>query len=469
MARSVRLPVLLLAGVLPACDPAGPPGPAPEDAPPKADAKAVPLTRLVFQDHAARAVKWADVSVTESGELSLGPVSGVDGFPALDAGKQKLVQMGLVDGKLLVGVRDDEDGAFASGWVLVGTGVRYTDHGDHGHWSFRKKPFVIGSRIDKEQGNPAHLYVYGDKFYLANDHKNGYTRLDPADFPRVANPHAGTRGRFLPGGGNHITLAVVGDAVGYGCWIDGGGPNKGRVDVTPLAGSAVAYSFALPTGVIHGATACEGKVFFAPADGVCWVEADREAKLKPDQVKVRHVPLGVDGDKPLRTGAFATHGKYVLCVIGKEAGSKLALLDASSADPKPVFVPLTGQAKHKPVTPAAVTVGGKAPHALVFHDHDRKEQAADRLDVIALDPNGDGDFADARVAKSLAVGPSAVDGHSGHHAVAFDADGAFAFFTNPGDGTVAALDLKKLDVVATFKVGGMPTAVVAHGGRETED
>jgi DNA-binding beta-propeller fold protein YncE len=89
--------------------------------------------------------------------------------------------------------------------------------------------------------------------------------------------------------------------------------------------------------------------------------------------------------------------------------------------------------------------------------------------VIDLDPNKDGDYSDAKILKSLEVGPSAVDGHYGHHGVAFDANGEFAFFTNPGEGTIAVFDLKKLEVVATFKVGGMPTAIVVHGGLETED
>jgi hypothetical protein len=468
----VSLAILSAAG-LPACERIEPNN----DAPPAATteptaAKLRPLARLFFQDHEARTLKWADVGIMDSGQLSLGTLNDVEGFPTLDPTKQKLVQMDRVDNKLLVGVRDDDEGEFGSGWVMLGTGVRYIDHGDHGHWSYRRKPVVLCSRIDAEQGNPAHLYVYDEKFYLANDQKNGYTRFNPAEFPRVPDPQAAAKARFLPGGGNHITLAVVEDKVGYGCWIDGGGPNKGRVDVTPIHSTGeprVAYSFSLPSGVIHGATACAGKVFFAPADGIYWTEADTEVKLKPDQVVVRHISLGQDGDRPLRTGAFATHGRFVLCVTGKAEESKLVLLDAAASDPQPIFIPLTGQENLKPLTPEIVLVGGKKPFALVFHDHDKAAEATDRLDVIDLDPNKDGDYSDAKILKSLEVGPSAVDGHYGHHGVAFDANGEFAFFTNPGEGTIAVFDLKKLEIVATFKVGGMPTAIVVHGGLETED
>lgn len=52
---------------------------------------------------------------------------------------------------------------------------------------------------------------------------------------------------------------------------NGGGPQKGIVDVTrirPAGSKEIACSFALPSGVIHGATTCAGKVFFAPADGI---------------------------------------------------------------------------------------------------------------------------------------------------------------------------------------------------------
>lgn len=435
-------------------------------------AKTVFAARLLFQDHGSATLKWADVRVSPANEYSLTPVAAVPGFPALDVAKQKLVQMKAAKGKVLVGVRDEQEGKVGSGWVMLATNVKYHDHGDHGHWTAKGPPGVLGSRIDADQGNPAHLYEYGDKFYLANDLKNGYTQFDPADWFRTVGGEAkaGTP-RFLPGGGNHITLAVANDAVGYSCWIDGGGPNAGKVDVTPLAGAAPAikYSFALPSGVIHGATACGNKVFFAPADGICWVEADTRLGRTADAVKVTHLPLGKDGEKPNRTGAFATHGKHVLCVTGKEATAKLVLVLTTPADPKPVFVPLHGKAGNKPLTPAVVNVDKKTPTAFVFHDHDQGTEAEDVLEVIALDPDGNQDYADARLVKTIKVGPSAVSGHFGHHDIAFDADGRVAFITNPGDGTISVLDLLKLEIKATFKVGGMPTALAVHGGRDAED
>lgn len=432
-----------------------------------------PFTRLFVQDLKTASLKWADLTLDEKGAFAIAPLAAVDGFPALDPARQKLVQMKDSNGLVCVGVRDDADGAFASGWVLVHAGVGYTDHGDHGHWAFKDKPAVWDSRLDTKQGNPAHLYRYGGRFFLANDKLNGYTRIDPKKYERGKDGKLTKDApRFLVGGGNHITLAVVDDRVGYAAWIDGGGPNKGRVDVTPVTANAKsepAYSFALPTGGIHGATACAGKVFFAPAGGVCWVDADAGLKLKPEQVKVRHIDLGADGDKPRRTGAFATSGRHVVFTTGKGENSALAILDARAADPKPVFVPLAVKKGTQAVTPEVVNTAWGKDYALVFHDRVKDADARDALEVIALDPNGDGDFADAKVVKTLTIGRSAVDGHFGHHDVAFDADNQYAIFTNPGDGTISVLSLKSLDLVATLAVGRTPGAVVAVGGLETDD
>ncbi|MFO0938690.1 MAG: hypothetical protein U0798_19480 [Gemmataceae bacterium] len=438
-----------------------------DDEKPKKAKTPRPFARLFVQDLETCSLRWADLKVGEKNQFTIGSFEPVEGFKKLDAYKQKLVQMKESGGLVCVGVRDEEDGAFESGWVLLRSGVGYIDHGDHGHWTFKKKPEVIDSRLDKTQGNPAHLYLYDGRFFLANDKLNGYTRIDPAKYEDGKDEP-----RFLKGGGNHITLAVVDDKVGYSAWIDGGGPKKGRIDVTPVTGSVKsepAYSFALPTGGIHGAIANSGKVFFAPSDGVNWVEADTGLKLKAGEVKVHQIPLGKDGDKPRRTGAFVNYGHHVVFTTGKDDKSALVILNAKDSQPKPVFVPLAVKKGTQAVTPeVAVTADGNA-YAFVFHDHAKGMEAEAALEIIALDPNGDGDCSDAKVVKKLKVGKSAVDGHYGHHDMAFDAEKRIGFFTNPGDGTVSVLSLKTLDVVTTFKVGGTPTAIVALGSRETDD
>jgi len=96
-----------------------------------AEPKASILSRVFYQDSENATLYWADVSATDAPALSKPAV--VDGFPELDPAKQSLVQMRIASGMLLVGVRDEEDGEFQSGWVLVDTGVREEEHGDHSH------------------------------------------------------------------------------------------------------------------------------------------------------------------------------------------------------------------------------------------------------------------------------------------------------------------------------------------------
>lgn len=430
-----------------------------------------PTARIFFQDHDARLIKWADVHEGKDGTRTLSAVAVLPGFPKLDNDKQTLVQMRECKGRLMVGVRDNDDGKFGSGWIMAVTGAKYTEHGDHGHWNYKRLPQVVATQIDDKQGNPAHAYLYDDNFYLANDLNSGYTRFEPEQFGRTVDgqPVVGNP-QLIPGGGNHITLATVANVVGYAAWIDGGGPNKGRVDVSPIANDAkIKYSFHLPTGVIHGAASASGKVFFAPADGICWVEADLALSKTKDDVKIHHIPLGKSGEKPLRTGAFSTHGKHVLCVTGQGAESQLVILNAEDHEPKPLFIKLHGQVGHKPLTPSVVANEGKNPMAFVFHDHNSDTNVSDVLEVIALDPNGDGKFDDAKIVKTLPVGPSQVSGHYGHHDIGFDADARLAYITNPGDGTISVLDLKSIRIQTTFKVGGKPTALVVVGGRDHDD
>jgi hypothetical protein len=234
-------------------------------------------------------------------------------------------------------------------------------------------------------------------------------------------------------------MAAVDNAVCYSTWIDGGGPNMGRVDVVNLKkaeGDKTAYSFNLPTGVIHGATANSGRVFFAPADGVCWIDADTSLSKTAETVVVNHLSLGKDEDaeKPNRTGAFVNHRNWVLFTTGGgESKSSLCLMEANATPPRIVKLPI------------AVEEG---------------------LTLTTPDPNGDRNFSDAAISKTLPVGASKVDGHNGHHAIGFDSEGRIACFTNPGEGSIWVLSLKDLTIRAKSIVGGTPGAIVAIGAPE---
>ncbi|REJ88395.1 MAG: hypothetical protein DWQ34_22695 [Planctomycetota bacterium] len=419
------------------------------------------VTRLFWQDRSDDSLKWADLIRTPDWQVQ---PAEVNQFPELDVKKQDLVQMDILDGVLLVGVRDQEDGAYQSGWIAVDTGVKEVPHGDHSDWNFVSAPAVRTSLLDKQQGNPAHLYLYDNALYLANDRKNGFTRFTTESLKK-----SDSCGQFYPGGGNHITMAVADDAVAYSAWIDGGGPNKGRVDVVNLRkppADSLAYTFHLPTGVIHGATVNSGRVFFAPADGVCWTEVDVEADQSAESVKIHHIPLGKDKEsgKPLRTGAFVNHRNWVLFTTGSADSSALCLLDAEAAEPEVVKLPIDVADGLSLVTPSVVRTRSAKRYAFLFQDRTEGD-LTEKLTIVDLDPNRDRDFTDARVATTLDVGASQVEGHFGHHSVCFDPDGRFACLTNPGDGTIWVVSLKDLEVKAKLKVGGTPTAVSCIGGR----
>ncbi len=134
------------------------------------------MMRIFWQDRDTDRLSWADITASNKWGIERG---WIQGFPKLDAEKQDLVQMKHNNGVLVVGVRDHDDGKHQSGWVSIDTGVFEEAHGDHSHWKYTGTPKVTGTELDADQGNPAHLYVYDNNFYLANDQKNGFSRLQP--------------------------------------------------------------------------------------------------------------------------------------------------------------------------------------------------------------------------------------------------------------------------------------------------
>lgn len=431
-------------------------------------------TRLFFQDHHTRTVRWADVVETPTG-LQLTTVQELADFPKLDVEKQTLVQMKISQDIGVVGVRDNQQGNFQSGWIVFHTGIGGEEHGDHTDWHYAEPPRVWDSHLASNLGNPAHVYVYDDIIYLTQDSIQGFSRVNPAEFfkDQRGNIICGKPG-FHVGGGNHISLIVADASVGYSAWIDRGGPNKGRIDVTairPLGNDKIAYSFHLPEGGIHGATINRGRAFFAAANGVYWFRTDPSLQQSADTVQVHHLSLGIEEEtqEPLRTGAFTNHGKYVLCVTGSGASSKLILFNAELDEPQIIAVPLSVDAGNQPVNPEVVRTREGKRLGFVFHNHPSDVEFDDYLSVIDLDPDGNGDFSDAIEIKKLLVGKSKVEGHNGHHAFTTDADVKYAYFCNPGDGSITVLSLKTLEPLQHFKVGGMPTRLVAYGGKPHHD
>ncbi|MCC9608682.1 hypothetical protein LOC68_09045 [Blastopirellula sp. JC732] len=419
------------------------------------------IGRIFWQNEADATLAYGDL--TRGEKWALEP-KAIPGFPQLDRDSQTLVQMQAIGNVLVAGVRDMEEGELESGWIAIDGGGHEEEHGDHTHWRFTQAPQVLATQLDDQQGNPAHLYQYDGAFYLANDQKNGFTRLRPE---MLAKGDTAAAAKFFAGGGQHITLAAVNDQVAYSTWIDGKEENSGRIDVVNLRESENGkgnYKIHTPTGGLHGATANSGRVFFAPADGICWVDADRELIQTEKSTQVHHVSLGKDPEteKPLRTGAFANAGHWVLFTSQSSEESFLGLIDATASEPKVQKLPIEAAEGLRLTTPQILETPSGLKMAFLFQDrHDG--DATEQLTAINLDPDRNGDFSDAKIVKHIPIGKSKIVGHSGHHDICIMPGGRYACISNPGDGTIWVMSLTRLEVLEKIKVDGVPNRIVTIG------
>ena len=419
------------------------------------------VARIFWQDDSNATVCCGDLKKSADG-WSIASLA-IEGFPKLDADEQSLVQMQMNQGLVIVGVRDRGEGNLGSGWIAIETGVVEESHGDHSHVRFANSPTIAHSLIDTDQGNPAHVYKYGDQFVIANDKKNGFT-LTSAKKIRDAEV-AAEAASFFAGGNGHITLAVDPEKVAYATWIARDGVDKGRVDVIGLGKNlGESYSFHCPSGALHGAAMNSGKAFFAPADGVCWVAVDREIAGSAESVAIEHLSLGSNDDgKPLRTGAFTSQGHHLVFTAGRGPGTKLCWIDASARVPEVNSLQIDvseGEAISKPQTMKS-RYGDTL--AVMFGQHKEKPED-DRMLVVNLDPDRDGKFNDAKLSHTIDVGPNQMVGHSGYHAVTMLPDRRHAVITNPGDGSLWVISLSNFKVVAKLNLDGTPTRLLALGG-----
>lgn len=143
------------------------------------------IARLVWQDSADQNLRWGDLQRMEN-EWKL-TVATVDGAPILDPDSQEYVQMESIDNALVAGIHDTARGAIGSGWIAIDSGIELEAHGDHFHSNFVRPPKVVHAQVDLEQGNPAHVYRYNHRVFIANDSKNGFTVVTPSPTSRWSN------------------------------------------------------------------------------------------------------------------------------------------------------------------------------------------------------------------------------------------------------------------------------------------
>lgn len=409
------------------------------------------LTRVFFQDDESKTVKWADLLAGQSLALAMPEV--VEGFPKLDPATQSLAQMQIAQGKLLVAVRDNADGTIQSGWVLIDCGIETRPHGNHLDWVYARSPQVKATQLDKEQGNPPHVYVYDNQFFVTQDKRNGFTRIDPAT----------QKSQFFSGGGGHISLAVAGD-LALASWIDREGPNTGRVDLLSLSKPDLKHSITLPHGGIHGATVASNRVFFASASGIDWIDGTRADPQKPDTLAAQKIDLGQIGETPRRTGHFSTLGNHVGFVTGTGPETEFGLLDASQTPPTLTKLAVPMAAGVKPGGLELIKPRRGNAVALVFHETEGEAVGRSKLSLLELNPNGDQKWDDLRVGPEFTVGKPRIADHSGHHAIAVDSDQFRCILSNPGDGTLTVFSLNERKLIMNYTVGGVPTRVLAYGG-----
>ncbi|MEM6473665.1 MAG: hypothetical protein AAF802_29170 [Planctomycetota bacterium] len=419
------------------------------------------IARLFWQDDSTARLMSGDLKKS-GGEWMIDSLEVID-HPDLDPEQQSLVQMQEDDGLLLVGVRDVDDGKDGSGWIAIETGVVEEPHGDHSHWRYKESPGVAKSLINDQQGNPAHVYKYGDTFVIANDKKNGFTITSSAKLRETKDPASAAK--FFEGGNGHITLGVIPDQVAYATWIAPAGDDAGRVDVIGLgANEGRSYSLKCPSGTLHGASMNSGRAFFAPADGVCWVDADLKLSSAGESVDVNHLSLGSDQDGiPSRTGAFCSYGEHLVFTSGSGASTKLCWINAAAKTPQVHSLALQVQDGEKLSTPSVTKTRFGDTICMVFGQF-KDSPENDRMHVVGLDPNRDGDFGDASPQAVVPIGPNQMVGHAGYHAFTALPDQRYGVVTNPGNGSLWVVSLRDFNTVAKLSVGGTPSRLIAVGG-----
>ena len=420
-------------------------------------------TRVFWVDRDTQKLTWGDVITTDKWSLKTGTV---EGFPAADSKNNRVGPLYASNGLVVAGVSGMENDSTKGRWFAIDAGVFQEPHGNHFHWKYTGRPAVTQTVEDDRQGSTRRVGSNGDRLYLFGDH--GFTAANLNNLKMRGTTTAS--GQFFPVNDRPVSqLAVVDNVVGYSAWENEDGELAGQVDVIKLADAAdLAYSFKLPSGNISATTVNNGKVFFAHQDAVSWVTPDRNCSLSGDKVEIKTVSLPTnqqyDAENPPQ--ALVNEKNWVIFAMGAGESSKLCMINAAVASPSIIALPITVSEGLRLSPPSTVLSVGKR-YAFVFQERiEPSSDVQEQLTIVELDPNRDMNFDDARIAKTIPVGSSLIQDNSGSHQICFDDYGRFAVFTSPGDGTLSVISMHDLILRVNFKVGGVPTEIVAVGAPE---
>jgi hypothetical protein len=185
----------------------------------------------------------------------------------------------------------------------------------------------------------------------------------------------------------------------------------------------------------------------------------------PGTIQVNQLPLENEEDirTQLQSGQFKVDRHWVLVTTGQGDLATLCMINTQSVPPSVVKLRIPVAEGLQLSTPETTLSMGDRLAFLFQVRIDASGDTQEQLTSVELDPNRDGDLSDARVRKTIQVGASLVNGHQ---AISFDAYGRNAVFTEPGEGVLNVLSVQNMQILARFKVGGVPDRVIAIGAPE---
>ena len=416
------------------------------------------IMRVFWQDLESAKLSYADLVTTSKWNLNRGWVAD---FVQPDADSAKLGPMQAIGERVLIAINRNDG---TSERVLFDSGVFEEPHGNHFHWRYSRKPAVVSHSM--APGTTTHVSDSGDKRFVVHQAKGGFATTDPKQLKAASEDPTAQTWQKYDVGGNAVVVAFAGQSRAIAASGDSEGPDAGRVDFVDLSrtgSQSITGSTRLPAAGIQDAEVVAGKVFYATPQGIWWHSSNSQPQVDEIRCVVGTEEENADA---LQSDNLTPSLNWLIAATGSGKEAALLLINAASATPKVIKLPIPAEDGLKLSRPRVVLSLGKR-YAFLFQGRTGSDQTVqEMLTVVELDPNRDRSFSDARVKTSIPVGASQPDGEAGQHDICFDAYGRYAVLTEPGTGIVDILSLNSLRIVAKFRVGGVPGRIVAVGAAE---